>query len=385
MNIAVIGTSKKENEKRVAIHPQHIRMIPENIRRHLFFEKGYGAPFGMPDDKIAFLTGNRLMEREKLLKGLGAAIIPKPMEEDLEQMQDGALVWGWVHSVQQKEIAQIAIDKKMTLIAWENMYSQGARSRTHIFQKNNELAGYCAVQHALELRGIDGNFGLPRKVAVISLGSVSRGAIYALKCHGFHDITVYTQRPPYLVSDKIPGIQYSRMYRDESGAFTVESPCGESKPMADELACSDIIVNGTLQNPSEPAIFIRDCDIVKFTKECLIIDISCDMGMGFSFAHPTHFSDPICRIHNFLYYSVDHTPTLLWDSSSWEISNGLLPYLGDVVEQAENPVLEAATDIKGGIIMNKSILSYQNRSPVYPYRQRVPVGAGALHAEVSEG
>jgi len=52
MNIAVIGTSRKENEKRQPIHPKHIAGIPENVRAHLYFEKGYGLPFGTSDEEI---------------------------------------------------------------------------------------------------------------------------------------------------------------------------------------------------------------------------------------------------------------------------------------------------------------------------------------------
>ena len=37
MKISVIGTSKKENEKRVAIHPKHLSLIPKNIRKQLLF------------------------------------------------------------------------------------------------------------------------------------------------------------------------------------------------------------------------------------------------------------------------------------------------------------------------------------------------------------
>jgi hypothetical protein len=36
------------------------------------------------------------------------------------------------------------------------------------------MAGYCGVQHALQLRGIDGNYGPARKIYVLSLGPVSR-------------------------------------------------------------------------------------------------------------------------------------------------------------------------------------------------------------------
>ncbi len=373
MDIAVIGTSKKENEKRVAIHPNHISQIPVKIRKHLFFEKGYGAPFDIEDEAICSLTGNRLIVREKLLSDFKAILITKPVVEDFKDIQEGALVWGWLHSVQQSIITQIAIDKKLTLIAWENMYYQGERDLTHIFNKNNELAGYCGVQHALQLTGIDGNFGPPRKAIIISLGSVSRGAIYALKGHGFCDITVYTQRPSFLASNKLPGIKYRQLIKNDMGVLETINSDGEKTAFINELANADIIVNGILQNPNDPVIFITDKDIDKFTKACLVVDISCALGMGFSFARPTDFSDPIFKVGNIRYYAVDHTPSLLWDSASWEISNCILPYLPYIVEETENKVLKGAIDIKDGRILNKDILSFQNRSVVYPYRQ-LPLG-----------
>lgn len=369
MDIAVIGTSKKENEKRVAIHPQHIKEIPGYIREHLFFEKGYGVPFGMDDNKIEELTGNSNVDRETLLQDFDAIIIPKPVEEDFEEISNGASVWGWIHSVQTSSIVDIAVKKNLTLTAWENMYHKGSRDRTHIFQKNNEMAGYCGVQHALQLKGIDGTYGLERKAVILSMGSVSRGAIYALKGHGFSDITVFTQRPAELVTNQIPGIRYRQISKGRNGRFLIKNSGGSFSELINELIKADIIVNGVLQNPNSPATFIRDDEIVKFKKDCLIVDISCDAGMGFSFARPTSFAEPLYKVGRIFYYSIDHTPSLLWNSASWEISKALLPYLEDFMEQRENPVLDDAVDIKNGIILNKKILSYQNRSHIYPYEQ----------------
>jgi len=303
-----------------------------------------------------------------LLSDFKAILITKPVVEDFDEIQEGALIWGWLHSVQQSIITQVAIDKKLTLIAWENMYYQGERDLLHIFSKNNEMAGYCGVQHALQLTGIDGNFGPDRKVAVISFGSVSRGSIYALKGHGFSDITVYTQRPPFLVADKIPGVKYKQIRKNDTGIVETVSSTNEKSLFIKELIETDVIVNGVLQNPNNPIEFIGDQDIDKFKKTCMVIDISCSLGMGFSFARPTNFSNPIFKTGNIKYYAIDHTPTLLWDSASWEISNCILPYLPHIAEQTENKVLVDATDIKDGKILNRDILSFQNRSVVYPYK-----------------
>jgi len=368
MDIAVIGTSRKENENRMPIHPDHIAWIPENIRCHLFFEKNYGLPFGMTDEHIRSLTGNPLTDRTRLLNEHRAVLITKPVIEDFEELRDGALVWGWLHSVQQRYITQIGIDKKLTLVAWENMYYEGKRDLIHIFSKNNEMAGYCGVQHALQCVGIDGNYGPPRSVAVMSFGAVSRGAVYALLAHGFHEITVYTQRPSRLIADTIPGVSYKQFQKGETGYESVGLD-GTRGPLIDELAAADIIVNGILQDPLNPTVFVGDEDVPRFAKACLAIDVSCSRGMGFSFAHPTAFLNPIFTVGNIKYYGVDHTPTLLWDSATWEISKALLPYLPYIVEETDNKVISDAIDIKDGKILNRDILIYQNRSRVYPHKQ----------------
>ena len=178
------------------------------------------------------------------------------------------------------------------------------------------MAGYCGVQNALQLTGIDGNFGPKRKIIVISFGAVSRGAISALKGHGFNEITVYTMRPSVLIGNLISGIEYKQIARNDSGLLEIINFNGEKTSFLNELTTADIIVNGVLQNINYPTMYINDKDVAKFTKSCLIIDISCSSGMGFSFAHPTKFSKPIFKVAKIQYYAIDHTPTLLWDSAS---------------------------------------------------------------------
>jgi len=77
LTFGVIGTSKKENERRVPIHPEHLPRIPEQIRRQLIFEEGYGAPFGIADSEIATQTGG-IATRHELLANMGSVIISKP-------------------------------------------------------------------------------------------------------------------------------------------------------------------------------------------------------------------------------------------------------------------------------------------------------------------
>ena len=130
LSIGVIGKSLKENEKRVAIHPDHLDRIPQELRENITFEAGYGLRFGIDDAKIASLSSGRVASRKEIFDDFDIVLIPKPLAADLEQIHEGAIVWGWPHCVQQKNITQIAIDRKLTLIAWEEMFlwNQGEKS-----------------------------------------------------------------------------------------------------------------------------------------------------------------------------------------------------------------------------------------------------------------
>ena len=342
MRTGIIGTSCKENEKRVAIHPAHLMRIVPELRGELVFEHGYGLPFGTSNEELRAFTGNELLPREEILKACDAVLIPKPVAADFLAMRDNMTVWGWIHSVQQPEVTQIAIEKKLTLVAFENMNHQTRRGRVHIFQKNNEMAGYCGVQHALTLRGIDGFYGPRRRAVVLSFGSVSRGAIRALQGHGIHDIDVLTRRPPHLVGNQAPGCRFLRFYPGPDGRLMVDED-GQTTPLIELLTRADVVVNGILQSPSAPVTFVAEDDVAAFPRECLVVDVSCDAGMGFPCARPTSFTEPLIQIGKLLYYSVDHTPSLLWDSASWEISEALLPYLGDFLAGRETPLPQGMT------------------------------------------
>ena len=93
-------------------------------------------------------------------------------------------------------MTQLAIDRELTLIAFEamNHWTREGNFGVHVFHKNNELAGYCSVLHALQLIGSTGDYGRRLRAAVISFGATARGAVTGLSALGISDVTVLTQR-----------------------------------------------------------------------------------------------------------------------------------------------------------------------------------------------
>ena len=374
LTVGVIGKSLKENEKRVAIHPEHIKRIPQRFRKQITFEEGYGLRFDVDNHTLAKLTSGRVASREEILKGCDCVLIPKPLAKDLSGVREGAIVWGWPHCVQQKEITQVSIERKLTLIAWEEMFtwSRTGDKAMHIFYKNNEIAGYAGVNHAISLVGVVGNYGKPRKAVVLSFGSVSRGAVYALQGQGFQDITVYTGRVATDVSDQLPAITFKQMKNDDSGNLLAVESDGSTRPFSEALSDVQIIVNGTLQDTDHPKMFVPAHDADKLMKGTLIIDISCDEGMGFWCAKPTSFEHPMFEVAGKYYYAVDHSPSFYWNSASWEISEALLPFLPIVIGGPKiwekNKTISKAIEIRNGVIQNQKILSFQNREKKYPHQ-----------------
>jgi alanine dehydrogenase len=376
LTVGVIGKSSKENEKRVPIHPEHLKGIPRRLREQITFEEGYGMRFGMNDNTLARLTSGRVAFREEILNGFDCVLLPKPLAEDLSQVREGAIVWGWPHCVQQKEITQVSIERKLTLIAWEEMFtwSRTDEKNMHIFYKNNEMAGYAGVYHALSLTGTTGYYGKSLKAVVLSFGSVSRGALYALQGQGVRDITVYTGRPSTEVKDQLPGISFKQVKEDDSGNLLVVESDSHTRPIAEALSDVQIIVNGTLQDTAQPKMFVPAHDADKLMKGALIIDISCDEGMGFWCAKPTSFEHPMFEAAGKIYYAVDHSPSFYWNSASWEISKALLPFLPEVIGGTntweKNKTISKSIEIRNGVIQNTKILSFQNREKEYPHKFR---------------
>ena len=374
LSIGVIGSSKKEDERRVPIHPEHLTRLPKELCRQLIFETGYGERFGVSDSELADMTGG-LASRDELLETMDTVIIAKPVLSDFEKLREGGVLWGYPHCTQQRQITQTAINRKQTLIAFEDMFVWGPEGQIgrHTFYKNNELAGYCAVIHALQLKGIDGHYGNQRKVIIFGFGAVSRGAIYALKAHGFRDITICIQRPDHEVREEVLDCHYVRL-REGAGheaRILVAEHDGSERPLSDLIGESSIIVNGTFQDTNNPFDFVIEEEKACLKPGCLIVDVSCDEGMGFYFAKPTTFKNPMFKLGNVDYYAVDHTPSYLWESASRSISAALIVHLPTIAGGPEswqkNETILRAINIDKGVIQKPDILAFQNRQLDYPH------------------
>ena len=155
LSLGVLGTSRKENEHRRPIHPRHFDRIDPEVRAKITLDTGYGRRFGVHDEQLRGQVGG-ILPRDEVIASCDVILLPKPTLADVEQLRDGQILWGWPHFVQDPVLTQLAVDKRLTLIAWEamNYWSTSGSFIVHVFHLNNEIAGYASVDASDDAHGI---------------------------------------------------------------------------------------------------------------------------------------------------------------------------------------------------------------------------------------
>ncbi|MCX5192550.1 alanine dehydrogenase [Streptomyces sp. NBC_00249] len=375
LSIGVLASTHKKHEKRAPLHPAHLPLIDASIRSRMFLESGYGSRFGFSDEQLAPQVAG-LLPRDELIRRSDLVMMFKATPRDMAELRDGQILWGAPHFAQNMETTQLAIDRKLTVISKEAMRDrpEGSDTDRFVFHRVSEIAGYCSVQHALQCLGRTGAWGRPlEKAVVLGFGSTGQGAARALQAHGVRELSVVTQRPSSAVTPPDDSARMAQLHYDQAdpAASTVTVQGGGTAKLAEFLAEHDIVVNCVMQDIDAPQVYLTEDDLPRFPSGALVVDVSCDVAMGFGWARPTSFDEPLVTVGDHVrYYAVDHSPSLLWDSATWELSSAALRYLPIVADPQAwdaDETVRRALEVRDGVVQNPSILAYQGRSPQYPH------------------
>ena len=310
--------SHKENEQRRTIIPKDLN--DKYYCNNIFIEEGYGENLGITDDEYKE-KGCHVCSRDKVLS---QDIICDPKIGDAEYLTDlneGQIIFGWVHATQNRDITDKLIDRKLTAYAWESMFEKGR----HVFWRNNELAGEAAIIHAFQCYG---KLPYETKVAVLGNGNTARGAMKILNMMGA-DVIQYNRKT-------------ENLFREEAYKY-------------------DVLVNCILWDTSRKDHIIYRKDLKDMKKGAMIIDVSCDKNGGIESSIPTAIEDPIYYVDGVCHYVVDHTPTIFYQTFSYDNSEVIVPYIKELMDDKCGKVLNDCLIIKNGNIIDEEIIRFQNR------------------------
>lgn len=320
MNTIGLVKSHKEHENRRALIPEDIHLIKN--KEYVFIEESYGEVLGYSDEDYLREGIGGVCSREEILQ---KDVICDPKVGDAEYLDslNGQIIFGWVHAVQNRDITDKILARRLTAYCWEDMYEMGR----HSFWRNNEIAGEAAIMHAYLLHGV---FPYNTKVAVLGRGNTARGAVKTLNYLGAHVVS-YDRRTEAL-------------FRQELKEY-------------------DVVVNAILWDTNRKDHIIYQEDLKNMKKGAMIIDISCDRNGGIETSVPTTIENPTYFVDGIRHYVVDHTPSLFYKTTSIDLSHQFAKFADAFIEnkQKSNTVLKAALAIEEGVILDERIKQYQNR------------------------
>ena len=308
--------SRKNNEKRRAILPQDLVQVQHAAQ--LVFEEGYGDVLGLSDEDYR-AVGAQIATREEVLKCDAIVDVKLGNADYLDQLEDGKLLIGWAHAIQDIKFTDGAIAGKHTVIAWEELFEGGR----YIFYRNREVAGEAAVLQAYQHCG---KMPYETRVAILGNGHTAKGAMRIL--HGLGaEVDVYGKRLENLFKEKM--VDY------------------------------DVLVNCVMWDTTRTDRIIYREDLKRLKKGAMIIDVSCDPELEIETSTPTTIDNPVYTVDGIIHYAVDNTPAMFPHTITKVLSEGFAPMLDGLLEGHLSEMVQQAIVIEDGIIKDHRIADFR--------------------------
>jgi len=308
--------SHKNNEKRRAILPEDVKRL--NNPDMLFFETGYGDSVGHSDQEYLD-AGANVVSREKAFQCDIITDVKLGDADYLDQLENGKTLFGWAHAAQGITFTDVCLEKSFTVIAWEEIFEQGR----YLFYRNREVAGEAAILQAFPYYG---KMPYECRVAIIGNGQTAKGAMRIL--HGLGaEVDVYGRKLETLFREKM--IDY------------------------------DVIVNCVMWDITRKDHLISRDDLKRLKPHTMIVDVSCDAGLGIETSRPTTIDNPVYMEEGVLHYAVDNTPAMFPLTVTKVLSEGNVRIFDPVIESRLTPALENAVVIEDGHIRDRKVWDFR--------------------------
>jgi alanine dehydrogenase len=343
-----IPKERKVQEYRVALTPQAVGVLVQ--RGHtVFVEKGAGLGSGISDSEYEN-AGARLVRNEKELFSKAKLIVKvkEPIAEEYSLIAKNHIIFSYLHIAADKKLVQALTKSRCRAMAFETVERQDGS--LPLLAPMSRIAGRLSVQvgvHFLQKskggKGVllSGAAGVRNgKVTVIGGGTVGYNAVLSALGLGA-DVTVIDIKQDVLeyYYDKFQG----RVKTLPSYPEIIEK----------ELSESDLVVGAVLVTGTKAPKVITKKMISNMEKGSLFVDVAIDQGGCSETSRPTNHDNPIYNVNDVLHYCVTNMPSLVSETSTYSLSNAILPY---VLKVADGKIDEDPSLVKGINIDNGELL-----------------------------
>jgi len=345
----IIGVprERKVQEYRVSLTPQAVRVLTDHSHRVLV-EKGAGAGSGIPDKDYRD-SGAQIVASEKALFQKSGLIVKvkEPLPEEYPLIKERHTIFGYLHLAADKKLVRALKESKCRAVAFETVrLDNGSLPLLHPMSR---IAGRLSVQVGVHfLQKSKGGKGVllsgaggvrAGRVTVIGGGTVGFNAVFSALGLGA-EVTVID----------IDQEKLEFFYERFEGRVKTRSSYPEV--IEEEMQKSDLVVGAVLVTGARAPKVITKKMISGMEDGSVFIDVAIDQGGCSETSRPTTHNAPVYNMNGVIHYCVTNIPSLVSKTSTYSLSNTILPYVLKVAQGG----IEGDESLKRGINVDKGRL-----------------------------
>jgi alanine dehydrogenase len=350
MRIGILKETHFE-EKRVALTPAGVKSLVEH-ENQVFVEKDAGLQSHFRDDEYEKVGAQIVYSAEEVFNRSELIVkVSSFSDDEAENLNDGQIVFSFLHLFMRKKLIDIFRKKKITSIGFELVenYTGGLP----ILSAMSEIAGQMAIQIAA--RFLENHIDISRGTLLGGITGVAPASIVILGAGtvGFNAArTAIGLGAQVVILDK--DIQKLRKVEDILGKHITTVALN---PYTIERAVkfADVLIGAVLMK-GEITPHIVTKEMVKTMKTgSVIIDVSIDQGGCIETSRPTTISSPTYIVDHVIHYCVPNIPATVSRTASYSLNNIIIDYILDItklgLENAlkDNPGLAKGVCTKDGV------------------------------------
>lgn len=320
----IIGIPKeiKDKENRVGLIPCFAESLIKS-GHNVIIERGAGANSGFLDEEYLAVGAKILDTAADIYKGADMIVkVKEPLESEYELIQDGQILFTYLHLAPDPQQTQALIKSNAVCIAYETVTDECGRlpllaPMSIIAGRSSTMIGAYLLQKHLGglgvlISGVPGTY--PANVVVLGGGCVgTNAAIIAVGLRA--NVTVF--------DNNLNALQ--RL--DDTFKGSVNAVYSSQQSIHEALRTADLVIGAALV-PGANAPKIVTKNMIKSMKPgSVIVDVAIDQGGCIETSRPTTHSHPTYTVDGVLHYCVTNIPGAYARTSTISLNNATYPYI----------------------------------------------------------
>ncbi|MBE8221463.1 MAG: alanine dehydrogenase [Bdellovibrionales bacterium] len=352
----IVGIPKeiKISESRVGLTESGVRQFVAQGHEVLVETKAGLGCFITDEDYIA--VGAKIVDLAKdlYLKSEMIIKVKEPLPQEYDLMQEGQLLFTYLHLAAEPQLAKVLCDKKIQAIAYETI--QEKDGSLPLLTPMSEVAGRMSTQvGAFYLQKDHGGKGIllggvtgVKKAKVTIVGGGVVGVQAAKMAVGLGAEVV------------ILDINHSRLgFLDDLFQGRVQTLFSNAQNLEESVIKTDLLIGAVLVAGHKAPQLITKEMINKMSKGSVVVDVAVDQGGCIATCKPTSHTSPTYEINGVLHYCVPNIPGVVPRTSTYALTNATLPYGLILAKYGLKKALEKQPILKSGINVYNGYIAYQ--------------------------